>query len=389
MKRGTILHTEGVTRERFFNTMQPQIGGMRGVPRRARLPAGGLTFTIVRGTPRGFFLEANMNKIGVMATVTAAALTGAVMTSAQAETVWKLAFNQPEGHPEYVAVQVFSDKLKKATNGEYSIEVFPNELLGSQKETVEMVQNGSLEFSMVGGSLLENWNPDFAVFNLPYVFKDYKHLQRVVKNKEVVGDLFKSLEPNHLTVLCAQYSGTRNVYTKSKEIRKPADLNGLKIRVMQSDTMVKMMNYMGGTGTAMGQGDVYTAIQTGVLDGAENNEVTYYALKQHEVGPLYNLTGHLMMPDYIITNTEFFNALPDNVKKFFADNLDGLVDDEFERFQGSVSTSLEKAIKEGTKVISDVDKDAFKEAVKPLIAEKVSTPSAKKLYEAVQTSRDE
>ena len=329
-----------------------------------------------------------MKKLGVVAVSTLAlAVSGFVASANAAETVWKLAFNQPEGHPEMVAVQEFSKKLEAATNGKYAIEVFPNELLGSQKENIEMVQNGSLEFSLVAGSLLENWSPDFAVFNLPYVFKDYKHLQRVVKDKKIVGDLFKSIEPQGITVLCAQYSGTRNVYTKNKEVRTPADLKGLKIRVMQSDTMVKMLNYMGGTGTPMGQGEVYTAIQTGVLDGAENNEVTYYALKQHEVGPIYNLTGHLMMPDYIVTNTQFYNSLPAEVKDFFEKNLDGLVDDEFDRFQAQVSKSIEAAQKEGTKVIK-ADQDAFKKAVEPLIKEKVSTPSAKALYDAVQATRD-
>ncbi len=330
-----------------------------------------------------------MKKLGIAAVSVLAVAVSGVLCSAQAadKTVWKLAFNQPEGHPEMVAVQEFSKKLEKATNGKYAIEVFPNELLGSQKETIEMVQNGSLEFSMVAGSLLENWSPDFAVFNLPYVFKDYKHLQRVVKDKKVVGNLFKSIEPQGITVLCAMYSGTRNVYTKNKEVRTPADLKGLKIRVMQSDTMVKMLNYMGGTGTPMGQAEVYTAIQTGVLDGAENNEVTYYALKQQEVAPIYNLTGHLMMPDYIVTNTKFYNSLPKEVKDFFDKNLDGLVDDEFERFQAQVSKSLEAAKKEGTKVIV-ADKDAFKKAVEPLIAEKVKTPSAKALYDAVQAARD-
>lgn len=330
-----------------------------------------------------------MKKLGIAAVSVLAVAVSGVLCSAQAadKTVWKLAFNQPEGHPEMVAVQEFSKKLEKATNGKYAIEVFPNELLGSQKETIEMVQNGSLEFSMVAGSLLENWSPDFAVFNLPYVFKDYKHLQRVVKDKKVVGNLFKSIEPQGITVLCAMYSGTRNVYTKNKEVRTPADLKGLKIRVMQSDTMVKMLNYMGGTGTPMGQAEVYTVIQTGVLDGAENNEVTYYALKQQEVAPIYNLTGHLMMPDYIVTNTKFYNSLPKEVKDFFDKNLDGLVDDEFERFQAQVSKSLEAAKKEGTKVIV-ADKDAFKKAVEPLIAEKVTTPSAKALYDAVQAARD-
>lgn len=330
-----------------------------------------------------------MKKIGAVAlSALAVAVSGFVTTAlADEEVVWKMAFNQPEGHPEYVAVQKFSEKLKAATNGKYSIEIFPNELLGSQKETMEMVQNGSLEFSLVAGSLIENWNPDFAVFNLPYVFKDYKHMQRMVKDKKVVGDLFKSIEPQGITVLCANYAGTRNVYTSKKEIRTPADLNGLKIRVMQSDTMVQMMNYMGGTGTPMGQGEVYTAIQTGVLDGAENNEVTYYALKQHEVAPIYNLTGHLSMPDYIIANTAFYNSLPAEVKTFFDENLDSLVDDEFERFRHEVQSSLDKAKAEGARVVES-DIDAFKKAVEPLIAEKINTPTAKALYQALQDARD-
>lgn len=308
--------------------------------------------------------------------------------SAAVDTVvMKVAFNQPEEHPQFKALTEFGAKLKEATGGRYTLEVFPNELLGAQKETMEMVQNGSLPFSLVAGSLMENWNPDFAVINLPYVFKDYKHLQRVVKNDDIVGKLFTSVEDKGLRVVCALYTGTRNVYTKDKPIQKPADLAGMKIRVMQADTMVKMLNYMGGVGTPMGQGEVYTAIQTGVLDGAENNEVTYYALKQHEVGPIYSKTGHLMMPDYLVTNPKYFDALPDDVKKFFADNVDALVDSEFELFQNEVKVSLDKAVAAGAKVY-EADTEAFKKAVEPLIKEKVNTPSAQKLYDDIQAVRD-
>lgn len=301
--------------------------------------------------------------------------------------VMKVAFNQPEEHPQFRALDAFGKKLKEATNGRYTLEVVPNELLGSQKETMEMVQNGSLPFSLVAGSLMENWNPDFAVLNLPYVFKDYKHLQRVVQDPAVVGDLWKSIEDKGLRVICAFYTGTRNVYTKDKPVQTPEDLAGLKIRVMQADTMVKMMNSMGGVGTPMGQGEVYTAIQTGVLDGAENNEVTYFALKQHEVGPIYSKTAHLTMPDYVVTNPKYFDALPDDVKKFFADNVNQLISEEFEAFQNEVQVSLDKAIKAGAKVY-EVDTEPFKKAVEPLIAEKVQSESAKKLYEAIQAKRD-
>lgn len=299
----------------------------------------------------------------------------------------KLAFNQPEEHPEFIALENFGKKLYEATDGRYTLDVVPNELLGSQKETIEMVQNGTLPFSLVAGSLMDSWNPDFVVLNLPYVFKDYKHLQRVVQDPTIVGDLWNSIEDKGLRVVCALYTGTRNIYTRDKPILSPEDLKDLKIRVIQADTMVKMVNRMDGIGTPMAQSEVYTAIQTGMLDGAENNEVTYFVLKHPEVAPYYSKTAHATMPDYLLTNPKYFDALPDEVKNFFAENINTLISEEFEAFHQEVNIALSNAVKEGAKIY-DVDIEPFKKAVEPLIAEKLQSPSAKALYDAIQSKRD-
>lgn len=307
---------------------------------------------------------------------------------ASAATVLKIAFNQDKNHPQYIAMEEFGKILKDKTKGEYEIQIFPNELLGAQKETLEMVQTGTIAMAIVANALLENWNPDFAVFNLPYMFESVEEQKSIVNNPEIVGDLYRSLEPQGIKVLGAFHGGVRNVYCK-KPIKSPNDLNGLKIRVMQSDTMISMMNMMGGTGISMGQGDVYTAIQTGVIDGAENNELIYNSLLQYEVAPCYSYTKHLMQPDMLTISTEVWDSLPDNVKAIFEAEIPKAIDLEFSSFDDAVKAALANVkAKCEDLVITYPDITPFQEAVAPLTKSKLTTPGAKKIYEQILEFRN-
>ena len=305
-----------------------------------------------------------------------------ISTTLFGETVLKVAFNQDETHPQYKAMVEFGKKLKEKTNGEYEIEIYPNELLGAQKETLEMVQSGSIAMAIVANSLLESWNPDFVVFNLPYVFASVKHQEAVVNDPAVVKDLYDSLTGQGVKVLAAFHGGVRNVYSK-KVVKTPEDLKGLKIRVMQSDTNLEMMRLMGGTGIAMGQGEVYTAIQTGVLDGAENNELIYNKLLQYEVAPFYNYTKHLMQPDMLTISTEVWNELPDNVKTVFNDELKNAVKLEYESFAEAVKENLD-AVKDKGVTITDLDIKVFQDAVAPLTESKLKSDVTKKIYKQIK-----
>lgn len=314
--------------------------------------------------------------------------TGFCLSAADAApVVFQIAFNQTETHPQFKALQAFAAGLKERTNGEYTAEVYPNELLGAQKETVEMVQTGTIAMSVAAASLLESWNSDFAVFNLPYLFDSIDQQKKVLNNPEIVGDLYQSVTDQGVVVLGAFTAGARSVYLKSHFVKEPADLAGQKIRVMQSDTNVQMLKYMGGVGIAMGQGDVYTAIQTGVLDGGENNEIVYSSLKHVEVAPYYSYTRHLMIPDYLVMNADLYKGLPDNVKTVLKEELAKAFDLEYDAFAADAAKARADAEAAGGKFSDDVDVPAFREAVKPLVESKLTSDASKAIYAKINAMR--
>ncbi|SDD47088.1 tripartite ATP-independent transporter solute receptor, DctP family [Sanguibacter gelidistatuariae] len=330
--------------------------------------------------------------IVAMAGVSALALSLAACSSDSSEggtdtKVFKVAFNQTESHPQYKALEALGDRLKERTDGRYDLEVFPNETLGSQKDTIELVQAGSIDFSMVSGSLLENFNPDFVVFNLPYVFDSKEHQSAVVNDPEITADLFSSIEDKGISVLAGFHGGIRNVYNSEKPINTPADLAGMKIRVIESDTNLRMMELMGGSGTPMGQGEVYTAIQSGVLSGAENNESIYANLKHAEIAPYYSYTRHLMFPDYLIVNPKTMDALSAEDQKIFSEELAAALVEEGDFWADEVKTSIATAEAAGAK-FNEVDADAFRDALAPLVEEKLTTQVSKDLYAKVRAAAE-
>lgn len=300
--------------------------------------------------------------------------------------VLKLAFNQPENHPQYKAMKEFGEKLNERTNGAYSVEIFPNELLGAQRETVELVQSGTIAMSLVAGSLLENFNEDFAVFNLPYVFDSAEHQMAVLNDQEVVGDLYDSLKDQGLFVAGAFHSGVRNVYNKENPINTPEDLDGMKIRIIESDTNIQMMTQMGGTGTPMGQGEVYTAIQSGVIEGGENNELIYSNLKHAEIAPYYSYTKHLMFPDYLLVNSKLFDGMSEEHQQIFKEELLVAIDREVVMWDEDVKKAIADAEAAGA-IFNEADVEAFREATKPVVESKLVSENAKALYEKVQAAR--
>ena len=306
--------------------------------------------------------------------------------TANADTiVFKAAFNQPETHPQYIVLDELGAKLFEATDGKYDIEVFPNETLGAQRETIELVQAGTIGLAYIGAPLLENFNPDFVVFNLPFVFESQDQQRQVTNDPEIVGDLYDSLLDQNIKVVGAFHGGVRSVYNSEKPINTPADLAGMKIRVIESDTNIEMMSLMGGTGTPMGQGEVYTAIQSGVIDGGENNELIYSGLKHAEVAPYYSYTRHLMFPDYLIINPAVYDAMDADTQAIFADLMDEAIEHEAELWKEQITVAIADAEAAGA-VFNEVDADAFREAIAPLTQQKLTTDVTKDIYAKVQAT---
>lgn len=299
--------------------------------------------------------------------------------------VMRAAFNQPESHPQYIVLDELGDRLFEATDGAYDIEVFPNETLGAQRETIELLQAGTIELAYVGGPLLENFNPDFVVFNLPFIFDSQDHQRQVTNDPEIVSELYSSLEGQGISVLGAFHGGVRSVYNTEQPIETPADLAGMKIRVIESDTNIEMMALMGGTGTPMGQGEVYTAMQSGLLEGGENNELIYYNLRQHEVAPYYSYTRHLMFPDYLLVNPSVWDGMSAEHQEIFNELLAEAIEREGELWKEQVGEAKAAAEAQGAQ-FNEVDAEAFAEAIAPLTEQKLDNDFIRGIYDQVRAA---
>lgn len=330
----------------------------------------------------------------ILGALSAAVITTMAVTSCSAsggeegggETVLRVAFNQDINHPQAQALLQLSEDLEAQTDGRYALELYTDETLGDQAATIEQVQSGTIDFAVVAGSLLENFESDFSVVNLPYLYESPEHQMSVLNDREVAGGLYDTLLDDNIQVLTAYHGGVRNVYSTAGPVETPADLSGQKIRVIGSDTNVRMMELMGGVGTPMAQGEVFTAIQSGVLDGAENNELIYSSLSHDEIAPFYSRTEHLMMPDYVVTSPAVWDRITEEDRAIFEELFAASVDTELELFNTAVEEASAAAEEAGAE-INDADVEAFREATRPLHEELVTSEVAKSVYDAIEAAR--
>lgn len=302
------------------------------------------------------------------------------------QTVWKLAFNQTEDHPQYKAAKQLGELLDEATEGRYTVRPYANEQLGSQTQAIQNLSNGTIEMMWASSGTLENFNDDFIVFNLPYMFDSIDAQEAVLAQPEELQDLYTSLEDSkNITILTGVHAGVRNIYNRRQPIREPADLSGLKIRVQQSDSQVRMIELMGAVASPLDTGEIYSALQTGVLDGAENNETVYVSLKHSEVAPYYSYTRHLLIPDYLLVSTKALNEMSPQDRAALLELIPQVQQTANELFAEFVASSIEQGLATGVQFNDDVDVEAFKSSVQPLIADSVSTnESRQKMYQMVQ-----
>jgi tripartite ATP-independent transporter DctP family solute receptor len=283
------------------------------------------------------------------------------------ETVLKCAFNQTIDNPEAKTLQYLSDLLYDATEGRYSIEVYPDAQLGDQAQTLEQVTMGTLDMALVANSIVETYASDFAIIGTPYVYDSIEHQEKVFLSG-ALDELYATTEQYGFTVLSAYSLGARNLYTRDKAVTTPEELAGMKIRVMGSDTCIAMMNAMGGVGVAMAQGDVYSAIQTGTLDGAENNIITYVDLVQYEVAPYYNYTGHLMIPDELCIATDVLAAMSEEDQAALKECATESITYMFDLCDELRADYVAKAEAQGV-IFSEADVAAFQAACADVIAD--------------------
>ncbi len=266
-----------------------------------------------------------------------------------------------EGYPTTEAIRYMGDLLSQWTNGRITVNLFPNMQLGGEKEALEQVQLGALEMTRVSVGVVGPIVDDFNVFNLPYVFKSLAQQHAVVDGEIGTGLLLK-LEPAGLIGLGYMDAGSRSFYVKDKQITKPGDLAGMKIRVMQNPMFVDMVNAMGGNGVQIAYNELYTSLQTGVVDGAENNPPSYDEGKHYEVAGYYTLDEHLMVPEIFVFSKKVWDTLSPTDQILIRKAAALCVIKERELWAAKETAALADLEKAGVHVLKDVDKTPFIEA---------------------------
>ena len=229
------------------------------------------------------------------------------------ETVFKLklAENQPADNPISKGMQMFADLVAEKTGGSVTIEVYLDAQLGNENETIDQIQAGTLDFARINTSALAVTADPVGVFTLPYIFTSPEHKYKVLDG-EIGQVVVKGLEQYNMIGLEYWEAGSRNFYTTKKPVKSVDDLSGMKLRVQQSDVAIKMVELLGGAATPMAYGEVYQGLQTGVIDGAENDFVSYYTSGHYEVAPYFSLDGHMAPPAMLLMAKNIWEKMSDN-----------------------------------------------------------------------------
>lgn len=277
--------------------------------------------------------------------------------------VMRLAENQPDTNPVTVAMGIFADLVQEKTNGEIIVEVYSNAQLGQEPETIEQAQTGVVEFARVNSVVLAEAAPEIGVFTLPYIFANWDHKYRVLDG-DIGRKALESLEEFGLVGFAFMDAGTRNFYT-TEPVRSLADLEGMKIRVQPSEISIRMVELLGASATPMNYGEVYSALQTGVIDGAENDYVSYFTSSHYEVARYYSLDGHLSPPALLLMNKESFDALsPEHRTAIREAAIEASVRER--KLMADFQDESRDAVAAAGVEIIDVDVSEFQDAVAPI-----------------------
>lgn len=293
----------------------------------------------------------------------------------------KLSINQTEDHPNYIALNNLGERMRERTDGRINIEVYANAVLGAQTDSMVSLQEGVIDIASLSAPQLVNLNPDFQVLDLPLVFDSVDHQMEALNDPELMGELYNSLADKNMIVTGAYTQGERSVYNNKRPIVTPDDMKGLKIRVQETDMQVKMIEGMGGVASPMAFGEVYSALQTGVIDGAENNQVSYITMKHNEVAKYFSYTRHLIGADLTIVSKKVWDTWSDEDKEIWQEEFLASVDEFNELWLAKVADAEEQTKALGSEY-NEVDAEAFREVLAPVTEAALVTDNQKALYEA-------
>ena len=281
--------------------------------------------------------------------------------------VLKLAHALDTEHPVHKAMVFMADKVKEKSRGRMRIDIYPSEQLGSERECIEQLQVGALSIAKASSSAIEGFVSKMKVLGLPYLFRDSEHFWNALLGP-TGEEILAAGEPVGLKGLCFYDAGARSFYTRNKPVESPADLKGMKIRVQKSEMAIKMILAMGGSATPIDWGELYTSLQQGVVDAAENNPPSFYNSMHYEVCRYYILDEHTRCPDVLMISTFVWNNLTPEFQRILQESADESVTYQRKLWDQKEKECLEAVEKAGVKV-THPDKAPFREAAKSVWTE--------------------
>lgn len=293
----------------------------------------------------------------------------------------KIAHGLDINHSVHKAMLAMGKDLEERSGGKMKLQIYPSQQLGSERECLELLQIGSLDMTKVSVGVMENFAPKMKVFGVPFLFRDKQHSFNVLDSaigKEILDDG----EQYWLKGLAYYDAGSRSFYTKNNPINTPDDLKGLKVRVMESVTAIDMVKALGGSATPISWGELYTSLQQGVVDGAENNPPSFYLSRHYEVCKYYTLDEHTVLPDVLVVGTETWNKLTPQEQKWLQAAVDKSVGYQRKLWAEAEEEALREVEKAGVTIIRP-DKTLFQSKVESIYTGYKKDPIMNRLIEEI------
>ncbi|AUH34336.1 TRAP transporter substrate-binding protein [Paracoccus tegillarcae] len=313
------------------------------------------------------------------------ASTALVSAANACETTLRSSDTHPDGYPTVVAVERMGEMLEERSEGRLCIEVFHSAQLGEEKDTIEQTQFGVIDMNRVSLGPFNNIIEETQVPSLPYIFRSVEHMHKVMDGP--VGQQILDAFGDHDLVGLAFYDGgSRSFYNSEKPITSMADMEGMKFRVMQSDMFVDMVSALGANATPMPYGEVYSGIQTGVIDGAENNWPSYDSSGHFEVAKYYTMDEHLIVPEVLVMSRTAFDGLSAEDQELVRQAAKDSVPVMRELWAAREAESEAKVREAGVEIVTDIDKTPFIEAMVPVYEKYVTSPVLQQMVQDIQAT---
>jgi len=298
--------------------------------------------------------------------------------------VIKLGHGLDSNHPVHRAMVFMQQRLDSLSDGSLRIQIYPSQQLGTERQLLELLQLGSIGMTKVASAVLEGFADEYKVLSLPYLFRNAAH-RHAALNGPAGRTILLSSEPYWLRGLAYYDAGSRSFYTTDQPINSPSDLEGLKIRTMESATQVRMVNSLGGSATPIAWGEIYTSLQQGVVDGAENNPPSFYTSRHYEVSSYYSLDEHTGLPDVLLISTIIWDRLTLQQKKWVQQAADQSAEYQKILWKSATDEALQKVQEAGVEIIYP-DKAPFAERVAHLYDEYLDMPEIYSLIDQIRST---